>query len=347
MKNNYFTKWITGFILAIVFSVCYALPSPKDVEAAVAANDLPRAERLVREVIAAQPNKPRAHYNLAQILFMQHQYPQALAEMDTAKSLDSTLSFAKSPGVFEDKYSEMQSKIHVEKAIEKASPLPVVQKPVDHPIPEWYYYTFGAVIGIILLWVIIASSNKKREAEKRAEYEARREEEEEERRRTRESSSGSSIGLFMSKPQSTERRTEVSPAFSAPYTPEPVPSEVYNPHRVVQSQVSTEPARTTINPAVAAVGGVAVGAGAMYLADRLRRDNEENEVRRRRERLDEERRRLDDSNSISSLSHSYISSTPSRDDSPSRSFDTGSNYSFDSGSSSSFDSGSSSGGSDW
>ena len=76
------------------------VPTPEEVRAAVNSGDWPKAETLVREVVAAQPKSARAHYFYAEILAHEAKFSEAATQARTARELDPALSFDKNPENF-------------------------------------------------------------------------------------------------------------------------------------------------------------------------------------------------------------------------------------------------------
>ncbi len=95
------TRWLGAAALMGACALALALPAPKDIEAAVNAGHLPQAETMLREVLQDKPGSARAHYELGQVLARQAKYDEALAEVQRAKSIDSSLKFAASPEKFQ------------------------------------------------------------------------------------------------------------------------------------------------------------------------------------------------------------------------------------------------------
>lgn len=81
-------------------TLAFALPSPKDIEAAVAAGHYAQAETLLREVLQDKPQSAKAHYELGQVLAHEQRYQDAQSELQKAKDLDPSLKFASSPEKF-------------------------------------------------------------------------------------------------------------------------------------------------------------------------------------------------------------------------------------------------------
>jgi uncharacterized protein len=82
-------------------ALAFALPSPKDIEAAVSQGQLTQAESMLREVIGAKPQSAKAHYELGQVLLREHRNKEAHTELLAAKAIDPNLKFATSPQQFE------------------------------------------------------------------------------------------------------------------------------------------------------------------------------------------------------------------------------------------------------
>ena len=101
------TRWLGAAALMGVCALALALPAPKDIEAAVNAGHLAQAETMLREVLQEKPGSARAHYELGQVLAREAKYDEALAEVQRAKSIDSSLKFAASP----DKFQQTLDKI--------------------------------------------------------------------------------------------------------------------------------------------------------------------------------------------------------------------------------------------
>ena len=95
------TRWLGAAVLFGACALALALPTPKDIEAAVNAGHLSQAETMLREVLQEKPDSARAHYELGEVLGRQAKYDDALAELQRAKSIDSTLKFASTPEKFQ------------------------------------------------------------------------------------------------------------------------------------------------------------------------------------------------------------------------------------------------------
>ncbi len=91
-------------------SLALALPTPKDIEGAVAQGHLTQAESMLREVIAAKPQSAKAHYELGQVLLRENRASEAQAELKQAQAIDPTLKFAGSDKQFQELMDRTQAK---------------------------------------------------------------------------------------------------------------------------------------------------------------------------------------------------------------------------------------------
>jgi hypothetical protein len=91
-----------GLLITLAAAAAMALPSPKDIDAAVSAGHLSQAESMLREVLQEKPNSAKAQYELGQVLARQARYADAQAALAQAKTLDPSLKFAASPEKFND-----------------------------------------------------------------------------------------------------------------------------------------------------------------------------------------------------------------------------------------------------
>jgi len=91
--------------LALLTSMAFALPAPKDIEQAVQAGNYQQAETLVREVLREKPESAKAHYQLGQILARQSRMPEAHKALVRAQELDPALKFTNQPEKFRDLFA--------------------------------------------------------------------------------------------------------------------------------------------------------------------------------------------------------------------------------------------------
>ena len=109
---------ILGLLITLAAAAAMALPSPKDIDAAVSAGHLSQAESMLREVLQEKPNSAKAQYELGQVLARQARYADAQAALAQAKTLDPSLKFAASP----DKFNDILNKVTQQAKTSNATP---------------------------------------------------------------------------------------------------------------------------------------------------------------------------------------------------------------------------------
>ncbi len=171
------TRWVGAAMLLGACALALALPSPKDIEAAVNAGHLAQAEAMLREVLQEKPNSARAHYELGQVLAREAQYESALAELQSAKTIDSSLKFATSP----EKYQQTLDKIKAAASAGKlrapsvATPVAPVTAPAAAPAPaspglNLNYVLLG--VGVLVLVALLIRRNSAQVARSATPYPA-------------------------------------------------------------------------------------------------------------------------------------------------------------------------------
>ena len=121
------SRWLGAAVLLGACALALALPTPKDIEAAVNAGHLSQAETMLRDVLQEKPNSARAHYELGEVLGREAKYDDALAELQRAKSIDSTLKFASTP----EKFQQTLDKVS---AAASAAKLPATTAPAHQAV---------------------------------------------------------------------------------------------------------------------------------------------------------------------------------------------------------------------
>jgi tetratricopeptide (TPR) repeat protein len=88
-------------LLLVIFSLGFfslgfsqVLPKPSDIAKEVQAGHYQKAEDLLKEVLQKDPNSAKAHYILSQVYYIEGKYNKALNELNIAKKLDPSESFA-------------------------------------------------------------------------------------------------------------------------------------------------------------------------------------------------------------------------------------------------------------
>ena len=170
-------RWLGASLLLGACALALALPAPKDIEAAVNAGHYAQAETLLREVLQEKPNSARAHYELGQVLAHEAKYEEALAQLQRAKAIDSTLKFATSPEKFQqtlDKISTAASAGQLP-ASTVATPIAAGVAPAAAPAPaspalNLNYVLLG--IGVLVLVAFLIRRSKAQAAASATAYPA-------------------------------------------------------------------------------------------------------------------------------------------------------------------------------
>jgi len=155
-------RMLLALILTLAAGVALALPSPKEIEAAVGAGQLPQAETMLREVLQAKPQSAKAHYELGQVLARQGKYFDAQQALDQAKSIDPTLKFATSPEAFAKTYDTVLAQVRgAPSAASAKAAVATPAAPVASPAPaspaggfNLMYVWMGAA-GLVVLGLIL------------------------------------------------------------------------------------------------------------------------------------------------------------------------------------------------
>ncbi|TWB28144.1 hypothetical protein FBZ91_13061 [Nitrospirillum viridazoti] len=124
---------VMAMALALLLTPCpsraasdAAIPSARQVKAAVDAGDLPKAERLLREVIRRRGDSARAHYQLGQVLGLEGHHLEAVQELTLSRQIDPALHFAK-PAAFQERLDHELALVPPPPA-PSPPPAPVVQE---------------------------------------------------------------------------------------------------------------------------------------------------------------------------------------------------------------------------
>ncbi len=153
MKNS-----IVALAFVAACTSAWALASTQDVEAAIQQGQYGRAETMMREVVAAKPDSPRAHYIYAEVLAHNGSFSKASTEAAKARELDPALKFT-SP----EKFRSFELLLQREQNASLSStttPLPapaviaparaVQPQPASTGIPGWIWLVGVAALGFLL-----------------------------------------------------------------------------------------------------------------------------------------------------------------------------------------------------
>jgi hypothetical protein len=128
MKPPRFLLLCMALLSALWLGTAQALPNVDEVQAAVQRGDYPGAEKMMREVVAARPDSPRAHYVLAEILAHQRQFNEAGEHVRRARALDPALKFADSA-----KFTAFEQLLQRQQAATAKSTVPAALEPAPEP----------------------------------------------------------------------------------------------------------------------------------------------------------------------------------------------------------------------
>ena len=167
MNHSFHTRMqrmLLALTLALAAGWALALPSPKEIEAAVGAGQLPQAETMLREVLQAKPQSAKAHYELGQVLARQGKYFEAQQALDQAKTIDPTLKFATSPEAFAKTYDTVLAQVRgapsaaSAKAAVATPAAPVASPAPASPAPSGGFnlmYVWMGAAGLVVLGLIL------------------------------------------------------------------------------------------------------------------------------------------------------------------------------------------------
>lgn len=161
MKFPRFLLLCMALLSALWMGAAHALPNVDEVQAAAKRGDYPAAETMMREVVAAKPDSPRAHYVLAEILAHQRQFNEAAEHVRRARALDPAIKFADSAKftAFEQLLQREQAgaaKSSVTSPAVVNAPPPMRAAPVERSggggVPVWLL-----VIGVVIfIWIAVS-----------------------------------------------------------------------------------------------------------------------------------------------------------------------------------------------
>ena len=155
------SRWLKSVLVgACVVGTTFAmaLPTPKDIEAAVTAGRYTQAESMLREVLQDKPQSAKAHYELGQVLAQLQRYKEAQTELQKAKDIDPSLKFATSPEKFNTVLAKVNDLVAAPtssvapntQAVSKAAPEPTANGGNSSMTYVWF-----AIAGLVVfgLWL--------------------------------------------------------------------------------------------------------------------------------------------------------------------------------------------------
>jgi len=157
-RNSFLSLMLVCFFQASSWGT--ALPSPKDIEAAVVAGRYSQAESMLREVIREKPLSAKAHYELGEVLARENHLSESRQELLEAQRIDPSLKFAQSP----DKFKSILEKVSVAANNEATAPMhnnapnqPTMraQEPSQaHESFPWGYVVIAICVMLVLGFII-------------------------------------------------------------------------------------------------------------------------------------------------------------------------------------------------
>jgi hypothetical protein len=157
-------KTVVAGVFVLSASLALALPTPKDIESAVAAGHYTQAESMLREVLQDKPQSAKAHYELGQVLAHAHRYKEAQTELQKAKDIDPSLKFATSPEKFNTVLAKVNdlaaaptSSVVMAPSVAPAAPAVIEAAPpsANSSVGSSLTYVWLAIAGLVVfgLWL--------------------------------------------------------------------------------------------------------------------------------------------------------------------------------------------------
>lgn len=155
-------KLLTGCVLLIISAFAFALPSPHQIEDALAARDYVSARTMVQEVLSERPDSARAHLMNAYLLeHVDHNLGAARAELQTASGLDRR-GDVKGSALFGRVVAEMDAQ-PVQRAVQatRSAAVPHTYAPERSSFPTGAFLIFVALgIAFIVFAVLVIRAQR-------------------------------------------------------------------------------------------------------------------------------------------------------------------------------------------
>ena len=152
---------LLALCLLVASSLALALPTPKEIDAAVKAGHLGQAETMLHEVIQAKPGSAKAHYELGQVLALASRPAEALKELQEAERLDPALKFATDPLHFRNLTNQVKRAAATTAPARSAGPAAPASTastavPANGPAASipWGFLLLGGG-GVVLVWLLL------------------------------------------------------------------------------------------------------------------------------------------------------------------------------------------------
>jgi len=128
---------------------------------------VPLVEQLAQQVLAEHPNSARAHYYLAQAYLHENRQADALAQLQKAQQLDSTLGLAASAVQFNKMLAQAQQGVGGGAQVQYANVVQVqpTQHSADSSNAVWWLLGAGLVVVMVSVLIINSVAKRRRELE--------------------------------------------------------------------------------------------------------------------------------------------------------------------------------------
>ena len=141
-------------VLLCVATLALALPTPKEVAAAVGSGNLPQAENMLREVVADKPGSAKAHYELGQVLAREGRKIEAGQELQQAQRIDPALKFVSDPQHFHNLLAKVTASPSLPPTVNTPAPVQQTAAPVAPSSFPWNYVLIGGGL-LMFIWVVV------------------------------------------------------------------------------------------------------------------------------------------------------------------------------------------------
>jgi hypothetical protein len=152
-------KYLLGLVMMLITAIAFALPSPHQIEDALAAHDYDTAKSMTQEVLRERPDSARAH--LLDAFILEHvdgNISAANVELQSASNLDKN-GDVKNSSLFGRTVAEIDAKSQVVRQAQQSSQ--VQQQQFQSPVAAAYvppekHSGHGFLIFLLVLVVVVA-----------------------------------------------------------------------------------------------------------------------------------------------------------------------------------------------
>lgn len=162
-------KWLLGAALAVISAVAFALPSPHQIEDALAAHDYNTARSMTQEVLRERPDSAKAHLFDAYLLeHVDGNLSAASQELENVQNLDQR-GDVKNSSLFGKTVAEIDAKSQVVRQatqapqvqVQAVSPVTSYVAPEKHSGHGFLIFLFVGLIVALLVWLFIRGATRR------------------------------------------------------------------------------------------------------------------------------------------------------------------------------------------